>query len=154
MMQTMHPVSIRPALPQDGPRILAMLGNLASFEGAAHPPRLNLLALANDVFTPTPRLRIFVAESEASAPIGVISYFENYSSWEGQTGIHITDLWVEAEARRHGVGAALIRHVISLHRSKRIDVFVLRENNARTFYEHLGFAEQKEWCLYRRDPDQ
>ena len=154
MMRTMHPVSIRPALPEDGPRILAMLGNLASFEGAAHPPRLDLLALANDVFTPTPRLRILVAENEASAFLGVISYFENYSSWERQAGIHITDLWVEAEARRHGVGAALIRHVISLHRAKRIDVFVLRENDARTFYEHLRFSEQKEWCLYRRDADQ
>jgi hypothetical protein len=66
----MHPVFIRPALPEDGSRILAMLENLASFEGAAHPPRLNLIALANDVFTPSPKLRILVAEAEAHSLLG------------------------------------------------------------------------------------
>jgi ribosomal protein S18 acetylase RimI-like enzyme len=149
----MHPVFIRPALPEDGPRILAMLENLASFEGAAHPPRLNLIALANDVFTLTPKLRILVAEGEAHGLLGFVSYFENYSSWEGTAGMHIGDLWVEADARSRGIGAALLRHVVSLHRSKRVDVFVLRDNDARNFYEHLGFLERKEWCLYRKNPE-
>jgi ribosomal protein S18 acetylase RimI-like enzyme len=149
----MYPVFIRPARPEDGPRILAMLENLASFEGAAYPPRLNLVAMATDVFTLTPKLTILVAEGEAHDLLGFVSYFENYSSWEGTAGVHIGDLWVEPDARSRGIGAALLRHVVSLHRSKRVDVFVIRDNDARNFYEHLGFLEQKEWCLYRKNPE-
>jgi ribosomal protein S18 acetylase RimI-like enzyme len=146
----LYGVRVRPACLQDGPKILAMLMDLASFEGAAHPPRLSHDVLEQDVFGPSPSLRILVAQDGALTLVGVIVYFQNYSTWEGRVGIHITDLWVEPEARGQGVGEALIQEVIALHPHERIDAFVLRENKARWFYEHLGFVEQKEWCLYRR----
>jgi GNAT superfamily N-acetyltransferase len=70
--------------------------------------------LARDVFGPTPQLNILVAEQEAgnhsNQIAGFISYFENYSSWEGKPGIHIGDLWVSQERRGLGVGLALLRH--------------------------------------------
>jgi hypothetical protein len=34
---------------------------------------------------------------------------------------------------------------------RRIDAFVLRDNSARAFYEHLGFRARDEWSLYRLD---
>jgi hypothetical protein len=33
-----------------------------------------------------------------------------------------------------------------------VDVFVVRDNEARFFYEHLGFKEQTQWTLYRKEP--
>ena len=60
------PVSIRVAQPKDGAAaILAMLTALASFEGAAHAPRLDAAALAGDVFGSTPKLNILIAEQTA-----------------------------------------------------------------------------------------
>lgn len=102
---------------------------------------------------PAPKLNILIAE-EAAGNIprrvaGFISYFENYSSWEGKPGIHIGDLWVSRERRGQGVGSALIRHVLSHNEGKRIEVFVVRNNEARIFYERVGFEKQTEWCLYR-----
>jgi ribosomal protein S18 acetylase RimI-like enzyme len=152
-MRALAPARIRPARPEEAPKILAMLAALASFEGAAHPPRLSQNSLARDVFASNPKLQILITEDEMHTFLGILSYFENYSTWEGEAGIHITDLWVEPEARGQGVGEALLRHVISLHERKRIDLFVLRNNTARMFYERLGFTEQKEWCLYRRNAD-
>ncbi len=146
-------VSVRTARPEDGPAILAMLVDLASFEGAAHAPRLDAAALARDVFGPNPKLKILIAESvgdnESRQIAGFVSYFENYSSWEGKAGIHIGDLWVSLAARGQGVGSALLRAVLSQNEGKRIDVFVVQSNDARFFYERLGFEEQNRWCLYR-----
>jgi len=151
-------VSIRAAQPRDGPAILAMLADLASFEAAAHPPRLDVAALARDVFVPVPKLNILITEQAAGNDqtqiVGFISYFKNYSSWEGQPGIHIGDLWVSPAMRGQGIGSALLRYILSQNEGKRIDVFVVRNNKARVFYERLGFKEQTEWCLYRIEADE
>jgi ribosomal protein S18 acetylase RimI-like enzyme len=134
-----------------------MLAALASFEGATHSPRLDAAALARDVFGSTPKLNVLIAEqapgNELRQIAGFVSYFRNYSSWEGKPGIHIGDLWVSPAMRGQGVGSALLRHVLS-HEGKRIDVFVVRNNEARTFYERIGFKEQTEWCLYRIEADE
>ena len=158
MIEDRVPVSIRVAQPKDGPAILAMLTGPASFEGAAHAPRLDAAALAGDVFGSTPKLNILIAEQAAGNDLrsiaGFVTYFGNYSSWEGKTGIHIGDLWVSPENSGLGVGSALLRYVLSQNGGTRIDVFVVRNNQARIFYERLGFKEQTEWCLYRIEADE
>jgi ribosomal protein S18 acetylase RimI-like enzyme len=135
-----------------------MLTALASFEGAAHAPRLDAGALAGDVFGSTPKLNILIAEQAAGKGLwqiaGFVTYFGNYSSWEGKTGIHIGDLWVSPAIRGQGIGSTLLRHVLCKNEGKRIDVFVVRHNEARIFYERLGFKEQTEWCLYRIEADE
>ena len=122
MTEGRGPVSIRVAQPEDGPTILAMLRDLASFEGAAHPPRLDTAALARDVFGPIPKLNILIAEQAAGNDrrqiVGFVSHFRNYSSWEGKPGIHIGDLWVSPEQRGQGVGSALLRHILSRNEGK------------------------------------
>jgi hypothetical protein len=62
-------VSIRVAQPEDGPAILAMLAALASFEGAAHALRLDAAALAEDVFSSTPKLNILIAQQAAGSEL-------------------------------------------------------------------------------------
>ena len=139
-------VSIRPAVPEDGPAILAMLTALASFEGAAHAPRLDAAALARDVFVPAPKLNILIGEKAVGNKFkqiaGFISYFENYSSWEGKTGIHIGDLWVSPAIRGQGIGSALLRHVLCQNEGKRIDVFVVNDLAAPDLLEGAVDAAQ------------
>jgi ribosomal protein S18 acetylase RimI-like enzyme len=152
-------ISIRDAEPEDEPAILTMLADLAEFEGADHRPRLDSAALARDVFGPTPRLRIAVAAESARKPLsalaGFITWFENYSSWEGREGIHVGDLWVCETSRGQGVATALLRHMLSGQDGRRVDVFVVRSNtSAQSFYRQVEFKEQKEWCLFRIDADE
>ena len=151
-MRTQTLVSIREAQKKDGAAILSMLAELAAWEGASHAPRLSLSTLDTDVFGEDPKLHILVAEDQSGQLVGFISYYQNYSSWEGTVGIHIGDLWVSPACRGQSVGAALLHHVTSSHEGQRVDVFVVRNNKARFFYEHLGFKEQSQWMLYRKEP--
>ena len=148
------PFVLRPATPSDAGSLIDMFQQLASFEGASHPPHLDHGILERDVFTPTPRLHVLIAEtlSPDTTPhlIGFVSWFKNYSSWEGREGLHICDLWVSESTRRKGVASALLSEVSKVC-DGRLDVFVKRENRkAQTFYESMGFRERDEWCLYRR----
>jgi ribosomal protein S18 acetylase RimI-like enzyme len=151
-VQTQISASIRKAQKRDGAAILSMLAELAAWEGASHVPRLSLSALDTDVFGEDPKLHILVAEDQSTQLVGFISYYENYSSWEGAVGIHIGDLWVSPACRGQSIGSALLHHVTSSHEGERVDVFVVRNNKARFFYEHLGFKEQTQWMLYRMEP--
>ena len=152
-MRTQISASIREAHKEDGAAILSMLAELAAWEGASHAPRLNLSALDTDVFGEDPKLHILVAEDQSGQLVGFISYYENYSSWEGAAGIHIGDLWVSPACRGQSIGAALLNRVMFSKEEQRIDVFVIRNNEARFFYEHLGFEEQTQWMLYRKNPE-
>jgi len=80
-------VSIRAARPEDGPAILAMLADLASFEGAAHAPRLDAAALARDVFGPTPMLNILIAEQ---ASLNQFRQIDGFISYFRKVGIRFT----------------------------------------------------------------
>ena len=102
---------------------------------------------------PISKLHILVAEDQSGQLVGFISYYENYSSWEGAAGIHIGDLWVSPACRGQSIGAALLNRVMFSKEEQRIDVFVIRNNEARFFYEHLGFEEQTQWMLYRKNPE-
>jgi GNAT superfamily N-acetyltransferase len=155
MVEDIKLVIVRSAKVEDLPAITAMLADLAAFEGALHPPHLTVKGLERDVFGPEPRLFIAVAEvmdNHRLRPAGLISWFENYSSWQGRSGVHIGDLWTCPEYRRGGIGSRLINHVLRLCEGMRVDLFVLRENlAARAFYERHGFQCQPEWCLYRME---
>ena len=151
-MQNQISALIREARQEDGATVLSMLAELAAWEGAPHAPLLSLSNLDRDVFGENPKLHILVAENQSRQLVGFISYYENYSSWEGAIGVHIGDLWVSPACRGQSIGSALLNHITSSHEGCRVDVFVIRNNEARFFYEHLGFKEQTQWMLYRKEP--
>jgi ribosomal protein S18 acetylase RimI-like enzyme len=144
-------VLVRPARREDSQTIICMLADLASWEGGFHPPRLDSSVLDRDVFGIEPKLHILVAENPSKQLVGLISYYVNYSSWEGTFGVHIGDLWVSPVCRSQGIGSALLNKVTTLYEKRRMDVFVIQDNEARFFYERLGFKEQTQWTLYRKD---
>jgi ribosomal protein S18 acetylase RimI-like enzyme len=151
-------IRIRSAKITDITSILGMLAALAEFENALHPPRLDRESVERDVLGPDPRLFIAIADvvdNQRPRAAGFISWFENYSSWQGSAGIHIGDLWTCPEYRRMGVASKLVNHVLSQCQRKRVDLFVLHVNEvARAFYERHGFQSRAEWCLYRMEANE
>jgi GNAT superfamily N-acetyltransferase len=83
-------------------------------------------------------------------------FFPRFSTWQGQPGLFLEDIFITEAARRHGVGRQLMTALarIALERGwTRIDFHVLDWNPARGFYERLGFEHGREWLRYGADAE-
>ena len=84
---------------------------------------------------------------------GFVLFFHNYSTFLGQPGIYIEDLFVDEAFRRRGFGSALLRYIAKLameRRCGRLEWSVLDWNEpAINFYKKLGAVPMSEWTVFR-----
>ena len=139
------------------PVILDFIKKLADYERLSH-----------EVVATEDRLRETLFGRRATAevalgyyknqPVAFVLFFHNYSTFLGQPGIYIEDLFVDEIYRRRGFGGALLRHVAGLANDRqcgRLEWSVLDWNEpAIQFYESLGAKAQAEWVRYRLDEEQ
>ena len=73
---------------------------------------------------------------------GFALFFHNFSTWTGQRGLYLEDLYVTPDARGRGVGKALLRHLAGLAVERgcaRFEWSVLDWNaDAIAFYRAMG----------------
>ena len=85
--------------------------------------------------------------------VGFAVWFHNYSTFLGQHGLYLEDLFVVPEWRGRGVGRALLTYLARVAVDRgcgRMEWSVLDWNEpARGFYERLGAAPMDEWTVYR-----
>ncbi|MBY0307878.1 MAG: GNAT family N-acetyltransferase [Phycisphaerales bacterium] len=86
-------------------------------------------------------------------PEGLALYFMNFSTWVGQQGVYLEDLFVRPSARGKGLGKALFLEVARLSVARgctRMDWAVLDWNKpAIDFYLALGAKRLDEWIIHR-----
>ena len=143
---------IRDAAPDDVPLILALIRELAAYEKLAHEVVATEAGLRETLFGPAPRAEVLIAERDGS-PVGFALFFHNYSTFLGQPGIYLEDLFVRPEARHLGVGRALLARLARLAVDRgcdRLEWAVLDWNvDAIGFYRKLGAKPCDEWTTYR-----
>ena len=80
-------------------------------------------------------------------------YFTNFSTFLGQPGLYLEDLYVKPAWRGQGLGGALLRHLAALANERgcgRFEWSVLDWNvNAIAVYEGLGATVMPEWRICR-----
>ncbi len=93
-----------------------------------------------------------VAEHQGEV-VGFALWFLNFSTWTGQHGIYLEDLYVRPDQRRSGLGRALLAELARVCVARgyaRLEWSVLDWNSpARRFYASLGAAEMDEWTVHR-----
>ena len=145
---------IRPATPADVPTILRFVRELAAFEREPDAVEATEPMLADALFGAQPAAEAVIAEG-ASGAVGFALFFHNFSTWKGQRGLYLEDLYVTPDARGAGVGAALLRHLAGLALDRgcaRFEWSVLDWNEgAIRFYRALGAVGQEEWTVQRVD---
>jgi GNAT superfamily N-acetyltransferase len=144
-------VAVRSARPDDCEAMHQMLVALAVYERAPDAVKVTPAELRRDGFGPNPRYEAIIAEHDAR-PVGFALWTSNYSTWEGRAGFFLEDIFVYEEARKFGVGQALMARMARIARDRglgRLDLNVLTWNPARKFYERLGIAHIDEWVPYR-----
>jgi GNAT superfamily N-acetyltransferase len=140
--------TIRPATAADAALILGFIRALADYERAPDAVVATEEGLLRDGFGPHPYYECLIAEYEGK-PAGFALYFYNYSTWMGQPGIYLEDLFVQPELRGHGVGKALLQRVAAVAVEKgcqRLQWEVLDWNTpAIDFYAAMGAEFLDEW---------
>ncbi|PKU24186.1 GNAT family N-acetyltransferase [Telmatospirillum siberiense] len=150
----MTSVTIRPAEPEDAQSILALLGQLARFEGAPEGICLTERAIREEAFGDHPRFQVLLADTDG-VPCGLLIFYQAYSSWSAAPTLMVHDLFVLEAHRRSGAGRALLAEAARIAESRgccRMDVNVLAWNEpARRFYAAAGFRHLETWLPYRLD---
>ncbi|MBW8749561.1 MAG: GNAT family N-acetyltransferase [Acidobacteria bacterium] len=149
-------LTIREATPADVPEMLAFIRELAEYEREPHAAIATAEDLLRDGFGDRPVFQCLIAEWEGR-PAGMALYFPFYSTWRGNAGIHLEDLFVRPQFRRHGIGKALISKVASIaaERGDRFQWHVLDWNEpAIKFYESIGAKMLHPWRIMRVDGDE
>jgi GNAT superfamily N-acetyltransferase len=147
---------IRPATVADTPTIAALIRALAEYERLSHAVFLDEEQLRTHLFGPRPFAEVLLVE-EANEVVGFALFFHNFSTFLGQPGIYLEDLFVRPEYQGHGHGKALLTALARLAVERgcgRLDWAVLDWNEpALRFYRSLGAVPQEDWTLYRLGGD-
>ncbi|MCI0381152.1 MAG: GNAT family N-acetyltransferase [Gemmataceae bacterium] len=143
---------IRPATAADVPVICNLIRALADYEKLLHLVELDESRLREHLFGATRYAEVLLAE-EAGEVVGFALFFANYSTFLGQPGIYLEDLFVKPEQRGKRHGKALLAELARLAVERgcgRLEWSVLNWNEpAIRFYQTLGAEAMDEWTVYR-----
>jgi GNAT superfamily N-acetyltransferase len=143
---------IRAATRDDVAVILSFIKKLADYERLSHEVVATEEGLRETLFGRRRTAEVAIAYYK-KAPVGFVLFFHNYSTFLGQPGIFIEDLFVEETFRRRGFGEALLRYVAKVADERncgRLEWSVLDWNEpAINFYRKLGALPMREWTTFR-----
>jgi GNAT superfamily N-acetyltransferase len=143
---------IAPAAESDVGLIFSFIRKLAEYEKLSHLVVATEENIREHVFGANPVAEVLLAYWNEE-PAGFALYFRNFSTFLGQPGIYLEDLFVEPAQRGKGIGKALLRGLaeIALERGYgRLDWAVLDWNAPSIeFYRSLGAVSLDDWTGYR-----
>ena len=149
-------ITIRPAVSDDIPVLLEMIGELAEFEHLSDQVVATEDDYQESLFGDSPAAEALIAE-ENSAAVGYAIFFSTFSTFIGRAGIWLEDLYVRPDYRRRAIGKKLLKSVGEIARERnagRYEWCVLDWNqNAIDLYRKMGGEILDEWRIVRLDRD-
>ncbi len=149
----MATVRIRPAAEADVPLVASLIRELAEYERLKDEVTMTEERLRVALFGERPYAEVAIAEGASGVPLGFALFFHNFSTFLGQPGIYLEDLFVRPSHRGAGVGRALLEHLARLAGERgcgRLEWAVLDWNEpAIGFYRRLGARPQDDWTVFR-----
>jgi GNAT superfamily N-acetyltransferase len=146
--------TIRAARPDDCVTIANLVRELAVYEKLEQYAKATADHFRANLFGPRPFAEAFMAEVDGVAA-GFALGFPTFSTFRGQPGFYLEDIFVRPEHRGRGIGKALLATMARLARERgygRLEWSVLDWNApAIGFYRALGALPLDEWTVYRID---
>ncbi len=152
-LQTRVPdLTIREALPEDACLILSFIKGLAEYEKLLHEVLATEETIQKSLFGENKVAEAILGEMDGE-PVSFALFFPNYSTFLGQQGIYIEDLFVKPHMRGLGIGKTMFKYIARMAKERgcgRLDWWVLDWNEpAIKFYKSLGSVPMSEWTVYR-----
>jgi GNAT superfamily N-acetyltransferase len=149
-MQVPH--TIRAAAAADVQVIVGLIQELAAFEHLSHLVKITPQSLQLHLFGARPVAEALVVEVQGNV-VAFALFFTNFSTFLGQPGLYLEDLYVQPAHRRSGLGRALLQHLAALAVQRdygRFEWSVLDWNQgAISFYERMGATLLEDWRICR-----
>jgi GNAT superfamily N-acetyltransferase len=147
---------IRPTRPEDAELLVNLVLELAVYENLEQHARAKPDDFRKHLFGPRPAAEAVVAEVEGE-PVGFALWFSTFSTFRGQPGLYLEDIFVKPSCRGLGIGKALLAAVARQAIDRgcgRLEWSVLDWNApAIGFYRALGAQPMDEWTVYRVDEE-
>lgn len=151
-------------MPADVPAVLALVRALAAYEREPHAVAMTAADLHVALFDPDPSASCLVAtdgpaptSTDPGSVVGFAIWHRTFSTWTGQAGMHLVDLFVQPEHRRGGHGRALLAGLAGICVQRgwlRLEWAVLDWNTpAQEFYRSLSAGPLTGWMTWRLDGD-
>jgi GNAT superfamily N-acetyltransferase len=149
-------VSIRPAQLDDAELLVNLVFELAVYEKLEQHARATPEDFRRHLFGSRPAAEAVVAEVEGE-PVGFALWFSTFSTFRGQPGLYLEDIFVKPGCRGRGIGKALLAAVAKKAVERgcaRLEWSVLDWNApAIGFYQALGARPMDEWTVFRIDDE-
>ena len=143
---------IRPARPEDAATIANLVYELAVYEKLEQFARATPDDFRQHLFGPRPYAEAIMAEIDEK-PVGFALFFPTFSTFRGQPGLYLEDIYVRPVHRGRGIGKALLATLAKLAMGRgmgRLEWAVLNWNSpAIDFYRSLGARPLDDWTAYR-----
>ena len=140
MNDSLH-ISIRMAGPKDAKAIHQMIMALARDTDSVSKVTSSPSDFLQFGFGAESIFEALIAEKGGN-PVGLCLYFYSFSTWLGEPGVYVQDLYVADVERGSGLGRRLLSETAKRGRQRNathLRLLVDRQNNsARLFYEHMG----------------
>ena len=144
-------IQFRFAIREDVPLVFKFIRDLAAYENLLDKVVVTEAILEDWLFVQQKAEVVFC--ELAGRPIGFTLFFYNFSTFLGQSGIFLEDLYIEPAHRGHGYGKAIFAKLaeIAIERGcGRLDWWCLNWNQPSiAFYESIGAQHLEEWRIYR-----
>jgi GNAT superfamily N-acetyltransferase len=149
-------VTIRPCVEGDAESLVNLVRELAVYERLEQFARATADDFRRHLFGPRPVAEAIVAEADGQ-PVGFALFFTTFSTFRGQPGIYLEDLFVQPHHRGKGVGKRLLAAVASRAVERgcgRLNWSVLDWNEPSIgFYLSLGAHPLDDWTVFRLDEE-
>jgi len=148
----MTTINIRPATLNDVEQIMQFVIDLAIYEKEEGAVVATPEHFKNALFCENPQAHCLIAEIDGLS-VGFAIYFFSFSTWLGQHGIYLEDLYVSPNSRGSGAGKALLKQLAKIAVKKnlgRVEWSVLDWNEPSIqFYKAMGAESKDGWTVYR-----
>jgi len=142
---------IRPAEEADVKLILQFIKGLGEYEKLSHEVVATEQKLRKTLFKQ--KMAEVIIGEYGGEPVGFALFFHNYSTFLGQAGIYLEDLFIIPEMRGKGFGKTMLKHLAKLAVERdcgRLEWACLDWNKPSiNFYKGLGAKALEDWTVYR-----
>ena len=146
---------IRFATESDIPLIYGFILKMARYEKLENEVDTSEEALHRAIFLEK-QAEVILCEAEGKT-VGFALFFHNFSTFKGQHGLYLEDIYVDQEYRGRGYGKAMFLRLVAIameRRCRRVEWTALNWNRpAIAFYESMGAVRMSEWSTFRLDEE-